>query len=212
MSRKKDHTANTDGRQCEWPKCAHTGEYRAPKDRSRLREYYWFCLEHVRDYNKKWNYFEGMSGSQFEALQKSRATWNRPTWPLGGRGSTSWQARQARIEADLAALGILDEATGAGGPRPGGATKPLSRKERKALNILELDETATLKDVKKRFKQLVKRFHPDTIQGADGRGVDGQGTDGRGPEGLAKASQERLRRIIEAYSLLRECSFFSNTV
>lgn len=197
MSLEADHTATTDERQCDWPKCGHSGEYRAPKDRARLREYYWFCLEHIRNYNKNWNFFEGMTGSQFEALQKSKATWNRPTWPLGGRGSTAWQIRQARIEADLAALGVLDAGRGARAGELGVRVNPLSRKERKALDILQLDKTATLKDIKKRFKQLVKRYHPDTIEGSDG---------------LAKASQERLRRVIEAYSLLRECSFFSNTV
>lgn len=197
MSLETDHTANAAGRQCDWPKCSHGGEYKAPKDRARLREYYWFCLEHIRDYNKNWNFFEGMTGNQFEALQKSKATWNRPTWPLGGRGSKAWQVRQSRIEAALAALGVLDARLGARVGGQGTAVDTLSRKERKALDILELDKTATLKDVKKRFKQLVKRYHPDTI---------------KGPDGTAKASQERLRRVIEAYSLLRECSFFSNTV
>ncbi len=196
MSIDTDHTTNAAGNQCDWPKCSQSGQYKAPKDRYRLREYYWFCLEHVRDYNRKWNFFDGMSGSEFEALRKSTATWNRPTWPLGGRGYTTWRDRQARIEADLAALGILDAGGGLRAGRQDATTAPLSRKERKALDILELNETAALKDVKKRFKQLVKRYHPDTIEG---------------PDGLAEASQEQLRRVIEAYSLLRECSFFRNT-
>lgn len=43
---------------CDFPGCNKPGEYRAPKNRG-LKEYYWFCLEHVQAYNAKWNYYEG---------------------------------------------------------------------------------------------------------------------------------------------------------
>ena len=43
---------------CDHPGCNKAGEYRAPKDRN-LKEYYWFCLEHVQEYNAKWNYYGG---------------------------------------------------------------------------------------------------------------------------------------------------------
>ena len=58
-------------------------EHRAPKSRENLREYYWFCLEHVREYNKSWNYFEDMSEEQISTYRHNSATWHRPTWDLG---------------------------------------------------------------------------------------------------------------------------------
>ena len=37
---------------CEWPNCQRKGEYKAPTSREKLREFKWFCLEHVKLYNK----------------------------------------------------------------------------------------------------------------------------------------------------------------
>ena len=43
---------------CDHAGCDLPGLYPAPKSRQRLNERYHFCLEHVREYNKKWNFFE----------------------------------------------------------------------------------------------------------------------------------------------------------
>ena len=68
---------------CGWPDCCQNGEFKAPVSRNQLREYQWFCLEHIRIYNSRWNYFEGMSDLDVEAAVRSDTTWNRPTWPMG---------------------------------------------------------------------------------------------------------------------------------
>src|SRR5258708_30786797 len=79
--------AQTHQRVCEAPGCWLWGEYRAPRARDRLNEHRWFCLEHVREYNKKWDYFAGLDAEAIEAHIRADTTWRRPVWPLGGRSS-----------------------------------------------------------------------------------------------------------------------------
>ena len=79
----------TDGAQlhqrvCEAPGCRLCGEYRAPRARDRLNEHRWFCLEHIREYNKKWDYFAGLDADEIEAHIRADTLWRRPVWPLGG--------------------------------------------------------------------------------------------------------------------------------
>ncbi|MEN3951078.1 J domain-containing protein [Iodidimonas sp. SYSU 1G8] len=192
------HTATQD-RACDWPGCDGHGEHRAPKDRDRLDDYYWFCLGHAREYNKAWDYFAGMPNVEYESLIRSSATWERPTWPLGKRSSdrSAWPYWAAR------------EAMGAFSENPDPGEKPLQtpetlatvsrlgRRERQALATLELPETASLQDIKKRFKQLVKRYHPDAT----------------GPASKpSRAIEERLRNVIQAYSVLKESGLFKDTM
>ncbi len=68
---------------CEHAGCQAEGLYRAPKSRERMNDYYWFCLDHVRDYNRAWDYYAGMTADQIEAITRRDTVWERPTWPLG---------------------------------------------------------------------------------------------------------------------------------
>ena len=88
-------------RVCEAPGCKLAGEYRAPRARDRLNEYRWFCREHVRDYNKKWDYFRGLDADEIEKHIRADTTWRRPVWPLGGRrtGGAPLPAVQAGLPA-----------------------------------------------------------------------------------------------------------------
>ena len=198
-----DHN-ETAARDCDWPGCAGTGDHRAPKARDRLNEYHWFCLAHVRDYNKSWDYFAGMEDLEYESLIRSTATWDRPTWPLGAREGGELQNGNGNPWPFWAAR----ETAGAfaGDPDPGihGLETPailarsarLDARERKALATLELPETASLQEIKKRFKQLVKRYHPD----ANGPAARND-----------RAADERLRAVIQAYSHLVACGLFVNS-
>ncbi|MEM1346228.1 MAG: molecular chaperone DnaJ, partial [Pseudomonadota bacterium] len=67
-------------RQCDWPGCTACGQYRAPVSPERLNEYHWFCLEHVRQYNRSWNYFAEFSDEEFDAWTRDANAWERPTW------------------------------------------------------------------------------------------------------------------------------------
>ncbi len=70
------------GQPCDAPGCLNHGEYRAPKSRTNLRAFYWFCLEHVREYNASWDFYKGMSPGEIEQQVRADTHWQRPTWPL----------------------------------------------------------------------------------------------------------------------------------
>jgi hypothetical protein len=199
MTKTHPPDAGPDGRRCDWPDCDGAGLHRAPKSRDRLEDYHWFCLEHAREYNRAWDYFAGIEEREYDSLVRSAATWERPTWPLGSRGGDRtawphWAAREAvRGFADAPDPGIR----GLDRPERLAIRARLGRQERQALATLELPETASLQDIKKRFKQLVKRYHPDAA----------------GPAAkTSRAIEERLRNVIQAYSLLTDSGLYKDSV
>jgi hypothetical protein len=138
---------------CEWIGCDRDGLYRAPRSRRELRQYWWFCLEHVREYNAAWNYYAGMSDNEVEADVRFDTVWQRPSWPLGAAMRYSqWRARP--IGDGFEAFQEIRTP-----PR-----SPLTAEER-ALLILELQPPVTVKSVKMRYKELVKLHHPDANGG-----------------------------------------------
>ena len=70
-------------RPCDHPGCIHLGAYRAPRSRSSLRQYFYFCLDHVREYNAAWDYFRGMTATEIERMRRADVVGDRPSWPLG---------------------------------------------------------------------------------------------------------------------------------
>jgi DnaJ domain len=165
------------GRCCDLPGCGAPGEYRAPKSRRNLREYWWFCLEHVRAYNSTWDYYKGMSPAEFEQELRSDTAWQRPSWPLGRLGSAAWEDEVLRDP-----LHILASA-GANKPRPrNGTDAPADLRE--PLSTFGLSWPTTLDAVKSRYKELAKRHHPDA-------------------NGGSRDAEERLKTINVAYATLR---------
>lgn len=174
-------------RLCDRPGCVASGEFRAPKSRSTLNDFYWFCADHIRDYNKAWNYCAGMTAAEIEAEIRQDTVWRRPTWPLGGFGGPRrWQdLRGARVhdgfagfEADDPAAAEAEEDGDVLRPRPGTA-------EARAMTLMQLQSPLTLTQLKARYKELVKQLHPDA-NGGD------------------KLAEERLKDINEAYSTLKK--------
>ena len=86
-------------RSCEWLGCSQLAGYRAPKGRMREGQYHNFCLDHVREYNKGYNYFAGMANDDVVAYQRSAATGHRPTWRMGVESTVpaAWPARDAAL-------------------------------------------------------------------------------------------------------------------
>src|SRR6266480_5559507 len=82
----KDRSLRAQCPACEWPNCQEPATHRAPKGRLREREYWRFCLEHVREYNQSYNYFAGMSEDAVARYQKDAVTGHRPTWKMGLNG------------------------------------------------------------------------------------------------------------------------------
>ncbi len=158
-------------RLCEQAGCEYAGEFRAPKNAHALRDYHWFCLDHVREYNKAWDFYRGMSLDEIEASRSSDVTWNRPSWPIG-----SW-----RSLLENAAYGDGIDPIFKSPPRTPALPKPVQ----KALTILELAFPLTMELLKKQYKELVKRYHPDLH-----------------PED--KLAEERLKAVNEAYQVVKK--------
>jgi len=163
------------GQPCDSPGCLQAGDYRAPKSRHALREFHWFCLEHVRAYNAAWDYYKDMSADEIEAATRADSSWQRPTWPLGQAGRTS--RMDEKLEAELHAF-----AFGQHSKRPQAPDAPAGLRE--PLRIFGLSWPVTLEMVKIRYKELAKRHHPDANQGD-------------------RQAEEMLKTINLAYAALR---------
>ena len=77
IDNKSSHFEN----QCSKFNCKKTGKYRAPSSRKKIHDYLYFCLDHIREYNKEWNYYEGLDNSEIENAIRNATTWERPSWP-----------------------------------------------------------------------------------------------------------------------------------
>ena len=179
-------------RPCDWSGCQHSGTHKAPRARGGDGRYYFFCIDHVRQYNANYNYFDGMSDAQVAQFQKDAATGHRPTWKTGAEALDHGTKKGAR-SSDPDSLGgakVNDphgffayraKRMAGASEEPRKYVRPL---ERKSLETLNLAETAGKQEIKARFKELVKLHHPDA-NGGD------------------KRSEDTLREIIQAYNILK---------
>ena len=136
-------------RRCAADGCQQEGNYPAPKSRSALRDYLWFCLEHVREYNKSWNYYEGLQGAALEAEIRRATTWERPSWKF-----TTGKPSENRFEDPLGLFDFENREANL-------AARQAPPEERRAWKILQLSPVTDIDIVKKQYKRLVKQNHPD---------------------------------------------------
>lgn len=155
---------------CDIPGCPGSGEFRAPKSRDEVREYYWFCLDHVRDYNRNWNYFEGMSPGEIEHRMTAAMTWERPTWQMSINAMSAERLKQRVYEGFRMDGGASDSV---GGDWEEKIHIPdIPAPEIEALAVLGLEPPVNWDDIKTRYKKLAKKYHPDmTGQDADAEEV-----------------------------------------
>ncbi len=175
---------------CEWPGCTERGAHRAPKGRGQEREYWHFCTAHAREYNESYNFFAGMSLEDVARYQKDALTGHRPTWKMGANGGS-----KTGPDMDGAAdpFAMFNEMNGRGRARSNAGrdntkeraeTRKVFNAERKALQVMGLEDGATLEMVKTRYKELVKLHHPDA-NGGD------------------RSTEDRLIEVIQAYNYLK---------
>lgn len=180
-TRRAQQTPPHAGRRCDHPGCDGGGAYRAPKDRHTLRDYYWFCLDHVREYNRAWDFCAGMSVDEIEAMIRADIVGNRPTWPLGWAGGP-------RDESTIKIndpFGVFEEDLQAEAARKASARPPGPKSEADlAMETLGLMAPVTWTTLRARYKVLVKKFHPDA-NGGD------------------TAAEEKLKSINQAYTVLK---------
>lgn len=158
------------------PGCAAAGEYRAPRSPQALRDWWWFCLEHVRVYNASWNFYKGMTPAQIEAQLRADTSWQRPSWPLGRLGAA--HIPEEALRDPMSILSALHEK-----PRRTAASQAPAEL-REPLATLGLGWPVTMEQLKSRYHELAKRHHPDANGGDRG-------------------AEERLKSINLAYAALR---------
>lgn len=165
---------------CEWPGCAKPATARAPKSRDMPGEYYRFCTPHAGEYNKRWDFFSGMSeGEAARRMNEERMTGGRPTWAF--RASSQSREASAKLAGkyqDPLGLFAADAATAG---KPG---RSLGKIESRALADMDLEVSATRDEIRAKYTELLKRLHPDS-NGGD------------------RSMEDKLQRVIRAYKALK---------
>lgn len=152
----------TSSRTCDHEGCAQAGKFRAPKAPDVLDDYFWFCKDHVREYNLKWNFFDGTTEAEINAQMSKDKVWERATKPLGDPEARAW----ARLGIEDAHQVLGSNATRNPGKSITGGTRKLPPTERRAIEILEAKDHWTKAEVRKSYKALIKVLHPD-MNGGD---------------------------------------------
>ena len=176
---------------CAYPGCQGTGEFRAPSARRSNfdgpGEWRWLCLDHIREFNAGYNYFEGMTADEIETAQTPYGGWDRETRAFatgGGDRPPKW----ADFADPLDAIGARFRRASAEGARGDG--RELSDKDRQSLRVLGLGTDTDRRALRQRYADLVRKFHPDR-NGGD------------------RSHEKALQAVIEAYTQLKSRPAFA---
>ncbi len=175
---------------CDHPGCQNEGKFKAPKGRGAEGQFHNFCMVHVKAYNATYNYFNGMNDDALAAYQKEAISGHRPTWKLGVNAKAARTAdkadpanrkRSPRRTADP--FDLFGESV-ADARKPAAEEPKIGNAARASLTTLDLEPSDNSATIKMRYKELVKRLHPDA-NGGD------------------RSREERLAEIIKAYAYLK---------
>lgn len=154
--------------------CAQPGMYKAPRSREALNDYCWFCLDHIRERNKEWDYFAGLDAAQIEHFMQDAAHGHRPTW-----------TRESHMRHPMSRLqDALNEFFSAG-PTLRRSRPDVPLNLRRALESLELEYPYSQASLKRQYRRKVKQTHPDLNKGD-------------------KEHEARFKEITAAYQLLAQ--------
>ncbi|AOF91740.1 J domain-containing protein [Sinorhizobium sp. RAC02] len=172
------------GPKCQWDGCEKRGTHRAPVGRDAEGLYLLFCLEHVKEYNKGYNFATGLSDADVARYQKEATTGARPTWGAAvSQGSEVPMPFTVR-SGSAKALNARKTAAQRQAQRAELQKRKLKVLEAKAFETLGLSPDATPEEIKSRYKERLKMHHPDTNQGN-------------------RISEDELRASIEAHKILK---------
>lgn len=182
-------------RECQVPGCGEAGEFRAPGGRSSgfdgPGDYRWFCLDHVRAFNSEYDWFAGMSADEILAAQHPAYGWASESRAFRPDAGVDGVPRWADFNDPLDAIGsrAADIKARAGG-RSAQTDGRFTPREREALSVLGLAGDTDRTALRRRYSDLVRRYHPDR-NGGD------------------RSQESRLQRVIEAYQVLRKAAAFA---
>ena len=175
---------------CAVPGCTNAGEYKAPLSPSSFDgpgAWQWLCLDHVREHNAGYNYFAGMSPEEIEAAQSPTAGWDRATRAFAAAGADpapAWSDFRDPLDA------ISGRFRGRFAERAQPSRTRFSGAEQRALDVLGLSQETDLHAVRKRYSELVRRYHPDR-NGGDRR------------------HEGKLGQVLEAWQVLKVAPAFA---
>lgn len=185
----------SDGRMCEHPTCREAGEFRAPGRRGNSfdgpGDFRWFCLQHVREFNAGYDWFAGMSADEIYRAQAPGAGWAsespafRPT--AGIHDMPRWADFADPLDAIGARMGDIRRAAAGKNHESFSRFTP---KEREALSAMGLGPKADRSELRRRYSELVRKYHPDR-------------------NGGNRAHEARLQMVVEAYQMLRRAEAFA---
>lgn len=178
------------------PGCGEAGEFRAPGAQGNSfdgpGDWRWFCLDHVRAFNSDYDWFEGMSAEEILHAQAPGAGWRTESPAFSAAGAIDGMPRWADFDDPLDAI-----AARAGGIRSRAEREArmamdgrFSREEARALETMGLGLDIDHRLLRRRYSELVRRYHPDR-NGGD------------------RKFEARLGRVVEAYQLLRKSAAIS---
>lgn len=196
MSKHRFHGRHdSTGCECTWPGCDEAGEFRAPGSRPSgfdgPGDFRWFCLDHVRKFNSGYDYFEGMSSEEIFEAQSPLHGWAGETRAFRADAGVDAAPRWADFSDPLEAISARARAhvrerrqhMHAGASR-------FTPAEQQAMTTLELEPDTDRKTLRRRYTELVRRYHPDH-NGGD------------------RSFESRLQQVVSAYQLLRKANAFA---
>ena len=162
---------------CDWENCKNTGTYKAPIERDNSKKFRLLCLEHIKIFNKNWNYFENMNDQEIEYFIKSDLTWHKSTKKFSSSENFFNILWNNALEDKL---NIFNRSNYKEYKK-----MKISQTDRDALQVMELNEDTKWDKIQSKFKELVKKYHPDKNKGS-------------------KKFEDKLKIITLAYSQLKK--------
>lgn len=174
-------------RLCERANCTHKAHVAVARSPREPQTRIWLCAPHASEHNAQWNFFEGLSETEAASLREANVYGDRPTWSFAKNDRARTAARARGPAEFLDPFGIF-----AGGTRADAKAnvreRAVSRLQAKAFETLGLPPTAKPAEIRRRYAELVRRFHPDA-NGGD-RGAEAQ-----------------LTEVVKAQQLLKKARF-----
>lgn len=167
-------------RPCEAEGCIANATCKAPKSKTNPLEVWWFCAKHAAEYNKNWNFFEGMSDGEQKAFQEAERHGHRPTWNFGAKGGSRESATIGANNRFAGSQSYLRPRV----KKPANQQNVIPPNVKKAYEELGLETSASAANVRSTYADLVRKFHPDS-NGGD------------------RSAEAKLTSVVKAYKILK---------
>ena len=166
---------------CDYGGCNEHGDFLA-KTKSSVKFFY--CLNHIKDFNKNYNFFEGMSEEEVIDYQISAIIGHRPTWKSGTNPQASYFSKFAKNDGSAFddPFDLFEKEKTSKYERQSKIKK--GKISEKAYKLLDFNSVSNKNDIRKKFKEVVKSLHPDTNGGDN-------------------SQEDLLKEVISAYKALK---------